>query len=625
MPMKKKMFKVIFAISLPAAAAFVLTSLFAVCTAQEFAPYLADNFASGEYPAEIRMGVRTLNSGDGTWMYTDLTMPVYRYRDTILRGSREFVFYLNPKVTVTDFSTDEESLGLVIRYLYPDKIFEEGFIFGVNLFYDTHDSKNSYRYNQIGAGVEFLSRWVDLRFNSYLPITDKNLKAQSYEFGQNGIIQHSDYEEAMPGFDLEAGFLVPALSEFVETRIYGGGYWYDSDLGVEVEGSMVRLEVRPSPAMAFTVEARNDDVFGDKLFIGFVVIFEIGSPLQERDTFSAERWRDQWRFGRGTRSLAERMTDAIVRDPDIVIVEKRKSKGIQDMIYVNNSNAGAEDGSLDNPYNTLAEAIADPLYVDGTWIFVDEGDGTNTGYTGSFTLTDGTTIWGEGFEYLGLAGGGYPIIDGGSAPYAITLGDDNTVMGLTIRNAATAGIYGDDIAGGAQLTNNIIINNAGAAGIRIRSTGTDIVSAAISGNTITGGAEGIRLESNDTSRLSVTISGSTITQQMNAGIRMNSNDGSILSAIISGNTVTDSTGAGILLESGGVDGIISDLGGGALDSAGGNSIYNNTVDIDNDGTGDATPDGTVSAQNNWWGADLTPVVNEVDASAYTSVLEQDPN
>ncbi len=507
---------------------------------------LAQNFYPSAYPAQIRLGTRNSRNNNDLWGYTDIFIPIYNYKDSITYGGKDFLIFVNPKITATDFSTDEQNLGIGMRYLGGDVLLEERFILGLNFFYDSAYSRNGIRHNQLGVGVEFLSKWLDFRSNHYQPLSDKRAVSVSYDFTQQSLIETFKYEEPLAGFDMEVGVLVPFVSNFIETRIYGGGYWYDSDLVQKIEGSKARIEINPSPFVTFTAETRDDNVFGSDFFVGGYISlpFDIGNLLQRRNPF--EGWTETVRFKQGPRDISQRMTDPVVRDIDIRTTDRQESQKMHDVIFVDNSNDSdiAEDGSRDNPHNTLAEAFTNPLYTPGVMIFVKKGDGTNTGYTGNFTLANNVILWGEGYQYLGLEGGGYPIIDGNNSGDVITLADNNTVMGLKIQNgaAASAGIYGVNITA-ANIHHNIITNNNGY-GIYLSNTGGGTLDGRVENNFINNSAGfGLWVE-NNSSTVAITISGNQINNNSNHGIELDNTNG-IVTATISGNTIDSNVEAGI--------------------------------------------------------------------------------
>lgn len=619
---------------------FILAHLFFinVCFAQQF--------YSLEYPAQIRMGVRGANSQDNLWGYTDIFFPIYNNRDSLLYGASDFLLFLNPKITMTDFSTDEENLGAGFRYLASDLFFEQGIIVGSNVYYDTAYSENGARHTQLGFGVEFLSQVLDLRANYYLPVSNEKIIDDYYGFGQRSLMQYFKEEEALRGYDAEIGIPVPLLSSIIETWVYGGGYWYNSKFGGNIEGLKARIQINPALLITFSLEVKDDNVFGSDTFIGGYVSlpFDFGNLLQRKNPF--EGWQQTAKFQKARRSLDQRMTEPVIRDISIITTDRTRLEKAHDMIFVDNSNVAdsLEDGSLDHPHNTLSEAFSNSIYNEGVWIYVNNGDGSSTGYTGNFTLADRVVVWGQGYQYFNLGGGDYPEIDGSGAGNVFTLGNDNTIMGLQIQNG-DKGIYGKNITS-TEIKNNIISNNGGG-GIKLETDSTYNLSAQISGNTIDSNiANGVVLWSEDSSLISATFTQNTINDNGGTGVYHWSGDSSTINTTFSKNTISGNGGSGIYLQSNSssvltsslsrnkiysnfLDGVYLldlgssiltlDMGGGALDSGGYNSVYSNgDREVDNDTAL------TVKAENNWWGS--TPTSSQFSGDVdYDPYLNSDPN
>ena len=116
-------------------------------------------------PVNSTLGVRT---GEATLEgYVDLIGPVWAPTNGVL--------FLNPRGSLRDEGENEINLGFGYRHLIPS----QDFILGINGYFDSRESKYGNRFNQFGAGVEFLSKWVDARANYYLPEGKEEL-ARSY-------------------------------------------------------------------------------------------------------------------------------------------------------------------------------------------------------------------------------------------------------------------------------------------------------------------------------------------------------------------------------------------------------------------------------------------------------------
>jgi len=79
--------------------------------------------------------------------------------------------FLDIRDTLDDSNQNLFSAGLGFRTLIDDP----GVIVGGNVFYDNINSSSNNMFNELGLGAEVLSKWVDARFNYYLPEQGRKL------------------------------------------------------------------------------------------------------------------------------------------------------------------------------------------------------------------------------------------------------------------------------------------------------------------------------------------------------------------------------------------------------------------------------------------------------------------
>jgi hypothetical protein len=454
-------------------------------------PFLCLPAAASKNPwmAKIRpggMGATNSDSKSHSDFFIDLMLPVY--------GNNNFLFFLNTNSKASDENDYEQNLGLGMRGIINDQV-----ILGVNAYYDYLRSQSDFDYHQWGVGAEILTKWVDVRGNYYEPFgtTHNFLPTDSpYWFGSSNVFYHEDVEEALKGWDAELGVLIPGISNYIETRVFGGGYWYDSEFlkDNDISGVRVRGEIRPADFLNINVEYRDDDFFGSNTYAGAYldIPFSLEKLLTGKNPF--EGTGEAYAFGKGARTLRERMTDKVVRDRDIVAPRIRNIDVVDptivsEIIYVDLENPNPGDGTLANPYQDINDVMTDPKYLagkKGVWVFVftpasaDIPGGCGEPSIGceeeqyvindSLVLLEDWLLWGEGFEFLGLAGGRpNPIVDGDGNFAAVTLGENNTIQGMTIRNAEH-GIYGENIYKTNIHDNLILDNTAETSGIHIQNT-----------------------------------------------------------------------------------------------------------------------------------------------------------
>lgn len=106
-------------------------------------------------------------------------------------------------------------------------------------FYGNKRTENNNHFSQLTLGAEVVSFDWDFRFNTYIPIGDKE-KEISRDPATNQLRQESAYY----GADVEVGYRLPFWDENDDNqmRVYGGGYYFDSDNAEHIAGSRVRLE-----------------------------------------------------------------------------------------------------------------------------------------------------------------------------------------------------------------------------------------------------------------------------------------------------------------------------------------------------------------------------------------------
>jgi len=453
--------------------------------------------AASTWNAQIRPGVMAGGGNNQTDFMLDLFIPV--------AGNEKSVFFLNPHVRIDDKSGNEQNMGLGFRTLLSgDKL-----ILGANAYYDTMRSEYHNRYGQFGLGMEVLSKWVDFRANYYNPTGSRKNKIpgfDKYEFANTSLILNKGYEAALRGFDAEVGIMVPGLSDVIETRAFIGGFWYDSPISQDVNGWKGRIEIKPSRLINIDVEMRHDPVRGSDTFYGAYLDIPFSIDELTRGGNPFKGFAEAAAFGKGARSMKERMTQKVVRDRYVTTVAGSSTQDtktiVKDMIFVNKDNSSDpdQDGSLRHPWESLTRAQQeDPRWKDsdgkqaggGAWVYVFSSDNiADTYYDNHTQLGDNMVLWGQGYYHPVYNLGGYkgqtnpdwnPILDGGmngellpgaiaaisengwlsrtcSNGSVVCLAHNNEIMGLTMQHGSH-GIYGSNILN-TNIHDNIIRNNA---------------------------------------------------------------------------------------------------------------------------------------------------------------------
>lgn len=538
-------------------------------------------------PSKIRLSALGSTENRGIF-YIDYLLPIYYSED------QSTLLFLNPKQNLFTPYALETNLGTGFR-----KIFSDKYILGLHFFYDKKYSRKNKLYSQLGYGFEFLSQPFDLRFNYYDPKTKAKVIDSGYELGDMYLVHWNSYEEPLEGYDFEVGF--PIVPQELKTRIYFGGFFFNSHYGKDVNGYRIRSETDINKWLAIDMTINSKNAAETEFIGGFRVTIplELGRVKNNRNRFRGIP-KDSY--------IKERLFERVVRDIDVQTksqgTTQKENQADVEMIYVNNSNnTGTEDGTLTYPYTSIESALGDGRYFGngGTakYIYVAKGSGD---YAGGFTLNSGTVLWGSAYNggFKGLTATDYPVISGGEN--VIEMANNNTIQGLRIQDG-TNGIYAENKTDGV-IRNNYITGNS--RGIYIYTDTGETTDFTISGNTISDNqsiASGIDIHtSNGATIADLTISNNTISGNGGYGIDVY-NDGGINSGFtISGNIISDNASVGIRIG--------NQLGDPAT-SISGFVISNNTISGNIAGISIYTCDGNLS--------DFTISKNVISGNTYSGI------
>lgn len=253
---------------------------------------VADSLPAGT----ITAGGKFSNHLESAWL--DALIPFAKAGNVTLFGDL--------RGTWDDNSQLRMSIGLGARYLVPG----HDIIIGGNVYYDYIDSQYHNHFDQLGLGVEVLTKWFDARFNYYLP--DSGVHAAAT--GPGFLLLESGIE----GFNTEAGFLVPGLDKYIEARLFAGYYSYHSRVGTNFEGWKARAEIRWTPAITTDLEywggnhGKANQLNGGNWIAGVRVNlpFEIGNIFQGKNPFAGAG--DAFKFGK-RREFKERLGETVWR------------------------------------------------------------------------------------------------------------------------------------------------------------------------------------------------------------------------------------------------------------------------------------------------------------------------
>ena len=256
--------------------------------------------AAGQWTGGVR-------SGDDVQEYfVDLLAPLW------VRSEGQLLF--NLRGTFLEDAEQEANAGLVVRRLIP----ERQMILGANLYYDTRWTEQDQTFDQVGLGLELLSRHVDVRANVYQPLTDEEVLSSSTS--EDTVLEGSGrsrvattttsqlrvYEVAMEGFDAEIGFWLPFLDTRAPTALFAGYYDFSADHVDSLSGFKARLESRIHPNVTLDAEWFEEEALNrTDYFVGVRVSLPFDFWNGARHPTDA---------GSAVRPFEQRMQDMVYRD-----------------------------------------------------------------------------------------------------------------------------------------------------------------------------------------------------------------------------------------------------------------------------------------------------------------------
>lgn len=203
-------------------------------------PAMAD--PRGPSPASVEA---TLGSvGNEAFGSFDLFLPMV--------GDSDRLLFLDARASFgSEQEIEQGSLGLGYRFRH-----DNGWVYGVNGYFDYLNSTYDNDFTQIGVGVEALSQDWELRANGYLPMGDieaalASANAALIEAGR--LVFRAGEETAMKGFNGEIGYRLPFLSpeDLTQIKLFTGGYWYTGEGVEDVPGVSARIELSRAGLPAF--------------------------------------------------------------------------------------------------------------------------------------------------------------------------------------------------------------------------------------------------------------------------------------------------------------------------------------------------------------------------------------
>ncbi len=408
----------------------------------------------------------------------------------------------------------EGNVGLGVRAL------KENGVAGGYVYLDRRRSGATEKlFTQTTLGAEWLAEDWEVRSNAYVPLSGKKQMGTSggealsdpYLAGSGIYVdvagQNAVIEKPLWGVDAEAGLKLPGKDFW----LHAGVFAFDASEAQRLAGGRLRATYNVTDNIALTAEGQYDNVRGRQGWLGVRFTVPFGGP-KEKPT-----------------GLKRRMTADPVRDVDIVTaaveeqistdhaapVENTGTGVAQRVLHVDNSAGGGGDGTLENPFNTLAAAQA--VLQDFDVLYINRGTGTTAGMNAGLSIAR-NNVWviGSGTDF---------VYDAGRfrAPTESNLSGTVLVAGGLAPVITNAGVNGDGISitGADAYVGGVTVNGAARNGIyALSSAGTDLGNITVSDVTVTGNTgSGILIETGAGSSFSeATVSDASISGNAGRGI-----------------------------------------------------------------------------------------------------------
>lgn len=261
------------------------------------------------------------------------------------------MFFVEPYGTWAEDGEVGASLGLGFRHLFSDQsvsdarsntiagLLTEGFFVGANTFLDYANSTADNSFWQLGFGIEAGTRYLEVRANYYIPLSDDRTISRRTETETERFVHRTThttisnptvsgtqvvqnvnrqtttrtttvttrrtfelFEEPLEGWDLELALLVPGIDRYCDVKLVGGYYGFEGDRSQQsIDGWRAGVEVRPVPAVVLHATwFGNDHLYKDNWLAGVRLEIPLGGGLKE--AFTPRR-----------RHLAERLFEPVHR------------------------------------------------------------------------------------------------------------------------------------------------------------------------------------------------------------------------------------------------------------------------------------------------------------------------
>lgn len=474
----------------------------------------------------------------------NLFMPLAQDSDTL--------FFADIRGMFDSQDAAEGNFGLGLRQMLPS-----GWNIGAYGYFDLRRSSYGNTFQQVTLGAEALSEQFDLRANVYLPVGPSEVYmaggtstsvgpwvSDAVVSGGTLAIRHQavqttttryEVEKALAGVDAEVGVRLPVFEpgSGFDLRAFAGGYYFDGSDVDPIAGPRARLELvaddlagLPGVKLTGGVVYQHDDLRGDQWIAQARLRVPLQPPSEPRDRGDV---------------MERRMTDAIVRDVDIVSNTADATRATDETLTTTEAAISDWNGASVTTFTQIdgatqtgsdLQAALDTAGTGGV-ILINGTVSTAAGITlnaGQTVLGGGTVLRlrgaSSGTEVDWTAGGGSGGISGSSSTL-VQLGQDSFLGGVAVENLSTAGgSVAVNAANGAVLQDVDVTSQTG--GIRV----SGVAGFTVDGGSVTAGG-GNALDLSSSSGLD--IQNMEIVQNGNQALGIRADN---VSGLIKGNRVT---------------------------------------------------------------------------------------
>lgn len=495
------------------------------------------------------------------------------------RPNSDWLMFTDLHGLFTDDGALGGNVGVGIRYADPGS----DTVLGLSCHYDYRDTSVN-EFQQVSPGVEVLGPGWELRANGYLPRAFESRKPAPNLFAGNFLLIDR-FESAMSGFDVEFGLHLHP-NGWTQPRLYGGAYHFQTPQRPQVWGWSSRLEADMLDGVSMGLSVRNDRLFDTTVNFGLTIRFSGGALL---DRNPLDRVVDSIDAYPRRKNRDVQLASTPRRLRSIVLDQSEQSLAVDPvtgdpLMFLHVAAGGNSDGSFNDPYATLTDALADLRYQSGeiSTIYVRGGGRQTVTHTGDFSLVDGTSVLSAGpMQMVATRSGVRQLPHSGADQNMsalpvirsdVTMAEDSMLSGFEIQ-ANQDGITATSISG-FMISENVI-RAAPRHGIRLSQiNGTGMVIGNRIDDSVQSGLmidfspqfNGMLMDNeiSDSGRHGMEIADTTFTGMI-SGNRLVTNkvdglniDRTVFSGMISRNTIDQNEQTGIEIRAGEISAEISD-------------------------------------------------------------------